>query len=148
MQPILKDFLDIWVYPSGFSGPESISACVKPSVVSRSGTSWLARQFNSRRMISSQAATSPKPFARGPATPPRDLLCRSSRCRRQILSVAIDEQSQYVDLQRMRARQIWDEVKHGQLHADVLLRGGWIEREEELMDDPRPIRSPSYPISA
>jgi hypothetical protein len=37
----------------------------------------------------------------------------------------------------MRARQIWDEVKHGQLHADVLLRGGFIKREEELMDDPR-----------
>jgi hypothetical protein len=37
----------------------------------------------------------------------------------------------------MRARQIWDEVKHGQLHADVLLRGGWIKREEELMNDPR-----------
>ena len=37
----------------------------------------------------------------------------------------------------MRARQIWDEVKHGQLHADVLLRGGFIKREEELMDDAR-----------
>src|SRR5215469_18362740 len=34
-------------------------------------------------------------------------------------------------------RQIWDEVKHGQLHADVLLRGGFVKREEELMDDPR-----------
>ena len=55
----------------------------------------------------------------------------------QILSVAVAEQPQYIDLQRMRARQIWDEVKHGQLHADVLLRGGWIKREEELMNDPR-----------
>jgi hypothetical protein len=55
----------------------------------------------------------------------------------QILSVEIDEQPKYIDLQRMRARQIWDEVKHGQLHADVLLRGGFIKREEELMDDPR-----------
>jgi len=54
-----------------------------------------------------------------------------------IVSVTIDEQCQYIDLQRMRARQIWDEVKHGQLHADVLLRGGWIKCEEELMDDPR-----------
>jgi hypothetical protein len=55
----------------------------------------------------------------------------------QILSVDVAEQPQYIDLQRMRARQIWDEVKHGQLHADVLLRGGWIKREEELMNDPR-----------
>jgi len=63
----------------------------------------------------------------------------------QILSVEVHEQPKYIDLQRMRARQIWDEVKHGQLHADVLLRGGFIKREEELMDDaranmqPRPI---------
>jgi hypothetical protein len=34
-------------------------------------------------------------------------------------------------------KQTHDEVKHGQLHADVLLRGGFIKREEELMDDPR-----------
>ena len=44
----------------------------------------------------------------------------------QILSVGINEQPEYIDLQRMRARQIWDEVKHGQLHADVLLRGRFI----------------------
>jgi hypothetical protein len=28
-------------------------------------------------------------------------------------------------------------VKHGQLHADVLLRSGFVRGEEELMDDPR-----------
>ena len=46
--------------------------------------------------------------------------------------------------QRAPARQIWDEVKHGQLHADVLLRGGFIKREEELMDDPRANTQPKF----
>jgi hypothetical protein len=53
----------------------------------------------------------------------------------QLLSVPLAMQERYIDLQRMRARQIWDEMKHGQLNADVLLRGGWIRREEELMDN-------------
>jgi len=51
----------------------------------------------------------------------------------QLLSVPIDQQARYIDLQRMRARQIWDEVKHGQLNADVLLRAGRIKREDDLM---------------
>ena len=42
----------------------------------------------------------------------------------QLLTVSIPEQEQYLDLLRMRARQLWDEVKHGSLHADVLIRGG------------------------
>jgi hypothetical protein len=37
-------------------------------------------------------------------------------------------------LQRMRARQIWDECKHSKLHADVLLGKGWIKNERELMN--------------
>jgi len=52
----------------------------------------------------------------------------------QLLSVDIAGQAQYIDLQRMRARQIWDECKHSKLHADVLLGKGWIKDERELMD--------------
>ncbi len=52
----------------------------------------------------------------------------------QLLSVDIADQERYIDLQRMRARQIWDECKHSKLHADVLLGKGWIENERELMD--------------
>jgi hypothetical protein len=39
----------------------------------------------------------------------------------------------YIELQRMRARQIWDECKHSKLHADVLLGKGWVKQERELM---------------
>ncbi|HEY2541072.1 MAG TPA: hypothetical protein VGI28_16495, partial [Stellaceae bacterium] len=52
----------------------------------------------------------------------------------QLLSVDIADQERYIDLQRMRARQIWDECKHSKLHADVLLGKGWIKHERELMD--------------
>ena len=52
----------------------------------------------------------------------------------QLLSVDIADQESYIDLQRMRARQIWDECKHSKLHADVLLGKGWIDDEHELMD--------------
>jgi len=52
----------------------------------------------------------------------------------QLLSVDIADQERYIDLQRMRARQIWDECKHSKLHADVLLGKGWIKDERELMD--------------
>jgi hypothetical protein len=52
----------------------------------------------------------------------------------QLLSVDIPEQERFIDLQRMRARQIWDECKHSKLHADVLLGKGWIASERELME--------------
>src|SRR5260370_40607073 len=52
----------------------------------------------------------------------------------QLLSVDIADQERYIDLQRMRARQIWDECKHSKLHADVLLAKGWINNERKLMD--------------
>ena len=49
----------------------------------------------------------------------------------QLLTVSIPEQETYLDLLRMRARQLWDEVKHGSRHADVLIRGGQVQRETE-----------------
>ena len=54
----------------------------------------------------------------------------------QLLSVDIADQENYIDLQRMRARQIWDERKHSKLHADVLLGKGWVGDERELMNIP------------
>jgi hypothetical protein len=52
----------------------------------------------------------------------------------QLLSVDIGDQENLIDLQRMRARQIWDECKHSKLHADVLIGKGWVKDEKELMD--------------
>jgi hypothetical protein len=53
----------------------------------------------------------------------------------QLLSIDIAAQEQYIDILRMRARQVWDECKHSKLHVDVLLANGWIKNERELMTD-------------
>jgi hypothetical protein len=137
MQPILRDFLDKWVYPTGFSGAgvefrlRQTERCLPlwDKLVAqaiefaekdlKSGSD----EYKALRARAGYAAEGPFMSLKQMST--------------QILSVEINEQRDYIDLQRMRARQIWDEVKHGQLHADVLLRGGFIKREEELMNDPR-----------
>src|SRR5712672_1597600 len=54
----------------------------------------------------------------------------------QLLSVDIAEQERYIDLQRMRARQVWDECKHSKLHVEVLMEKGWIKSERDLLDNP------------
>jgi hypothetical protein len=39
----------------------------------------------------------------------------------QLLSVDLAAQEKYINLQRMRARQVWDECKHSKLHLEVLM---------------------------
>jgi hypothetical protein len=137
MQPILKKFLDNWVYPTGFSGPgvefrlRQTERCLPlwdklVSQALRSAEEDLKSGSDEYKAVRARAGYA----AEGPFMSLKQMST-------QILSVTIDQQAKYIDLQRMRARQIWDEVKHGQLHADVLLRGGFIRREEELMDDAR-----------
>lgn len=137
MQPILENFLNNWVYPVGFSGPgvdfrlrqteRCIPAWDKLVTMALKNAKEDLRadrdDWKISRALAGYAAEGPFMSIKQMST--------------QILSVTIDEQPKYIDLQRMRARQIWDEVKHGQLHADVLLRGGWIQREEELMHNAR-----------
>ena len=137
MQPILREFLDKWVYPTGFSGPgvdfrmRQTERCIPfwdklVTQAIQSAQNDLKSGSDEYKAVRARACYA----AEGPFMSLKHMST-------QILSVAVAEQPQYIDLQRMRARQIWDEVKHGQLHADVLLRGGWIKREEELMNDPR-----------
>ena len=137
MQPILKDFLDKWVYPTGFTGP---GVDFRLRQTERCIPAWEALVTvalkNAEQDLKSGSNEYKAARARGGYAVEGPFMSMKQMST-QILSVAIDEQPRYIDLQRMRARQIWDEVKHGQLHADVLLRGGWIKREEELMDDAR-----------
>jgi hypothetical protein len=137
MQPILKDFLNKWAYPAGFTGPgvdfrlRQTERCLplwdklvtQAIRVAENDLKSGSEEYKAVRARAGYAAEGPFMSLKQMST--------------QIVSITVDQQPQYIDLQRMRARQVWDEVKHGQLHADVLLRGGFIEREEELMDDPR-----------
>jgi hypothetical protein len=137
MQPILAQFLERWVYPTGFSGPgvdfrlKQTERCLPlwDKLVSQAITFAqrdLESGSNEYKAIRARAGYA----AEGPFMSLKQMST-------QIVSIEIREQPKYIDLQRMRARQIWDEVKHGQLHADVLMRGGFIKREEELMNDAR-----------
>ena len=137
MQPILENFLEKWVYPTGFTGPGVDFRLLQTE---RCLPLWdklvtQALQFAEKDFKSgSDEYKAVRARAGYAAEGPFMSLKQMST---QIVSVDIGEQPRYIDLQRMRARQIWDEVKHGQLHADVLLRGGWIQREEELMNNAR-----------
>jgi hypothetical protein len=134
---ILNDFLEKWVYPTGFTGP---GVAFRLRQTERCIPIWDKLVILALKSAESDAAATVDDWkanralagysAEGPGMSIKQMST-------QLLSVTVDEQPRYIDLQRMRARQIWDEVKHGQLHADVLLRGGWIEREEELMNDAR-----------
>jgi len=137
MQPILKDFLDKWVYPTGFSGP---GVEFRLRQTERCIPAWQALVTlalkNAEQDLRSDHDEWKANRARGGYAAEGPFMSMKQMST-QILSVTIEEQPKYIDLQRMRARQIWDEVKHGQLHADVLIRGGWVKREEELMNDVR-----------
>ena len=135
MHAILNDFLEKWVYPTGFTGP---GVEFRLRQTERCLPLWdkLVAAGDQCRRERSQSGSDEYKAARARAGYAAEGPFMSlKQMSTQILSVSIDEQPEYIDLQRMRARQIWDEVKHGQLHADVLLRGGFIKREEELMDD-------------
>ena len=129
MHPILKNFLDKWVYPTGFTG-SGVEFRLRQT--ERCLPLWdklvgQAIEFAERDLKSGTAEYKAVRARAGYAAEGPFMSLKQMST--QILSVTVDEQSKYIDLQRMRARQIWDEVKHGQLHADVLLRGGFIKRE-------------------
>ena len=124
--PLVQEFLDAWVHPTGFSGPGvefrmrmtarclpvwngATARAVKGGEADQraAGTEW-----RMERALAGYALEGPQMSIKQMST--------------QLLSVSIEQQERFIDLQRMRARQIWDEVKHGQLNADVLLRAGRI----------------------
>ncbi|MBF6571401.1 MAG: hypothetical protein IVW54_21295 [Candidatus Binataceae bacterium] len=53
----------------------------------------------------------------------------------QLMSIHLNDQPRWIDIQRMRARQVWDECKHSKLHVDSLHGHGWIGGERDLMKD-------------
>src|ERR1700752_859428 len=135
MHPILKQFLDRWVWPTmpGAPGADfrlrlTREKCVKGWEISLDRTLGEIEEELGRN----DEAWKKERALRGYAA--EGVHMSIKQMSGQLLSVDIADQERYIDLQRMRARQIWDECKHSKLHADVLLGKGWIKDERELMD--------------
>lgn len=134
LHPILEQFLNEWVYPTGFSGPGyefRIRQTKRFVPVWNRGVHVAVKRAEERLNDPSDLWKKQGAMGGYSGEGPQMSVKQMST---QIVSVTIPEQEKYIDLQRMRTRQLWDEVKHGQLHADVLLRGNWFAKEEELMD--------------
>src|SRR2546428_7812186 len=135
MHLLLEKFLDKWVWPTapGAPGAEfrwrlTKERCLKGWEISLQRTlgeieSELARGDEASKRVRA---------LRGYAAEGVHMSIKQMSA--QLLSVDIADQERYIDLQRMRARQIWDECKHSKLHADVLLGKGWVKNERDLMD--------------
>src|SRR5438105_11775549 len=135
MHPILDAFLGKWVWPTmpGAPGAEfrlrlTREKCLKGWEISLQRTLGEIEEELGRN----DEAWKKERALRGYAA--EGVHMSIKQMSGQLLSVDIADQERYIDLQRMRARQIWDECKHSKLHADVLLGKGWIKNERELMD--------------
>jgi len=134
IHPILQEFLDKWVYPTGFTGP---GYDFRMRFTERCLPAWNVATLRSVEAAEKDAKDPSREWLKSNAMAgyagegPQMSIKQMST---QLLAVKIEEQEKYIELQRMRTQQIWDEVKHGQLHADVLLRGGFFEKEEDLME--------------
>lgn len=134
IHPIVQEFLDKWVYPTGFSGPGYDfrmrfterclpgwnMATIRAIEAAKEDAKDPSREWLKNNALAGYAGEGPQMSIKQMCT--------------QLLAVSIEDQAKYIDLQRMRTQQLWDEMKHGQLHADVLLRGGFFEKEEDLME--------------
>ena len=137
MQPLLEEFLDKWVWPTAPGMPGAAfrlqltrDKCLK---------GWEAAMQRMVSDLEKELANTDEEWKkqralRGYAAEGVHMSIKQMSA--QLLSVDIQAQEQYIELQRMRARQIWDECKHSKLHADVLLGKGWIKDERELMHNP------------
>jgi hypothetical protein len=135
MHPILEEFCDKWVWPTMPGAPGAAfrlkltrEHCLK---------GWEIALERTLAEIEQDLANNDENWKREKALrgyAAEGVAMSIKQMSGQLLSVDIADQERYIDLQRMRARQIWDECKHSKLHADVLLGKGWVKNERELMD--------------
>lgn len=134
MHPILESFYKQWIVPTGFSGPgyefrmrqterlipfwEHVIGALDDKAIKNVQNP--TDEYRKKEAYWGYAGEGPQMSLKQMAT--------------QVVAISIPQQEKYIDLQRMRSRQIWDELKHGQLHADCMLRAGFIKDEAEMMD--------------
>jgi hypothetical protein len=136
MHPLLEEFLDKWVWPTapGAPGAEFRWRLTKEKCL-KGWEIGLQRTISEieKELPSDDEEWKRQRALRGYAAEGVHMSIKQMSA--QLLSVDIQDQETYIDLQRMRARQVWDECKHSKLHADVLLGKGWVKDERELMNN-------------
>ena len=134
MHPILETFYKKWVEPTGFSGPGydfRMEQTERLIPVWEGTVTFLAEQAEKDTVKPTDEHRRKEAYWGYAAEGPQMSLKQMAS---QVLAISIPAQEKFIDLQRLRSRHIWDEVKHGQLHADCMLRGGFIKDETEMMD--------------
>jgi hypothetical protein len=137
MHLLLEEFLDKWVWPTAPNAPGAHfrwriteEKCLK---------GWEAALEGSLREIEKGLASGSDDWMRRVALggyAGEGVQMSIKQMSAQLLSVDVSSQERYIDLQRMRARQVWDECKHSKLHAEVLMAKGWISNEADLTHNP------------
>ncbi|HUY19395.1 MAG TPA: hypothetical protein VMV15_09225 [Candidatus Binataceae bacterium] len=135
MHPILEEFLELWVWPTapGAGGAKfrrriTEEKCIPgweglvQSTVRELETGQGAGEDWKRRLALEGYAAEGVQFS-------------IKQMSAQLMSINLNDQARWIDIQRMRARQVWDECKHSKLHVDSLSGHGWIKGERELMGD-------------
>ena len=137
MHSILEEFLAKWVWPTAPRAPGAAfrlrlteDKCLK---------GWEIALGSSLTEIEKGLASGNDDWKRGVALggyAGEGVQMSIKQMSAQLLSVDLAEQERYIDLQRMRARQVWDECKHSKLHVEVLMAKGWIRHERDLLANP------------
>jgi hypothetical protein len=137
MHPILEEFLEDWVYPTAFGGPSvKFRLRITEEKLLDPWSRILEMQIKQIEMGLDSGNENWKRDRAYAGYAGEGIQASVRQMSTQLLSIDIADQENFIDLQRMRARQLWDECKHSKLHAEVLLGKGWIDDEAELMTEP------------
>src|SRR6266853_2110161 len=122
MHPILEEFCDKWVWPTmpGAPGAEFRLKLTREQCLK----GWGILLERNLRDIEEELASNDEEWKRQHALrgyAAEGVQMSIKQMSAQLLSVDIGDQENYIDLQRMRARQIWDECKHSKLHDEELM---------------------------
>jgi len=136
MHPLLEQFLEKWVWPTA---PGAGGAPFRRRITEEKCLKgWEVALHSSLTEIEKGLASGTDDWQRRVALggyAGEGVQMSIKQMSAQLLSVNLTEQEKYIDLQRMRARQVWDECKHSKLHAEVLMAKGWIKDERELLQN-------------
>jgi hypothetical protein len=137
MHQLLEEFLDKWVWPTA---PNAPGAQFRRRITEEKCLAgWEVALEGSLREIEKGLASGSDDWMQRVALggyAGEGVQMSIKQMSAQLLSVDVSSQARYIDLQRMRARQVWDECKHSKLHAEVLMAKGWIRNEAELTRNP------------